>query len=147
MSKSISIRELKAEESEWKDLIHLREAILRQPPALPFSPEELEEEKKHFHFGLYEADHLSGTAALVQEGKQYKMQRVAIRADRQSQGLGTALMNYCESWILNRGGNRVYCHARDSAINFYLQQGFQSEGDYFDEDQIPHLKMSKLLSS
>ena len=73
MSKSISIRELKAEESEWKDLIHLREAILRQPPALPFSPEELEEEKKHFHFGLYEADHLSGTAALVQEGKQYKI--------------------------------------------------------------------------
>jgi predicted GNAT family N-acyltransferase len=39
----------------------------------------------------------------------------------------------------------IYCHARDSAVSFYLKNRYMAEGDYFDEDTIPHLKMRKKL--
>jgi predicted GNAT family N-acyltransferase len=39
----------------------------------------------------------------------------------------------------------MYCHARDSAVNFYLKNGYTGIGNYFNEDGIPHLKMRKEL--
>jgi predicted GNAT family N-acyltransferase len=55
------------------------------------------------------------------------------------------MMRFCEQFGSDKHVAEMYCHARDTAVNFYLKNGYEGEGDYFDEDGIPHLKMSKKL--
>ncbi|TNE79579.1 MAG: GNAT family N-acetyltransferase [Bacteroidetes bacterium] len=56
------------------------------------------------------------------------------------------MMRYCEDLAREHQKSSIYCHARDTAVNFYLNNGYVGEGDYFDEDGIPHWKMTKLVS-
>lgn len=73
------------------------------------------------------------------------MQRVVVKPSLQDQGIGTKLMAFCEDYARLQGYQEIYCHARDSAVNFYLKNKYVPEGDYFEEDTIPHLKMKKSL--
>lgn len=56
------------------------------------------------------------------------------------------MMVFCERFTRDRKSKQIYCHARDSAVNFYIKNGYEAVGDYFDEDGIPHLKMKKVLA-
>ena len=73
------------------------------------------------------------------------MQRVVVAEDLRSGEIGSNMMAFCEDFALANNYMELYCHARDTAVNFYLKNGYSSEGDYFDEDGIPHLKMIKAL--
>jgi len=55
------------------------------------------------------------------------------------------MMRFCEDICQDRGIDLLYCHARDSTVNFYLQNDYLAEGDYFMEDDIPLLKMNKRI--
>lgn len=130
----------------YEQAVSLREEILRKPHGLFFTPKELAAEKHHIHIIGEIAGRLCATAALVPEGKKLKMQRVAVRSDSQNQGIGSALLAFCEHYAIEHGYHALYCHARDSAIPFYRKNGYNPSGDFFEEDGIPHLKMIKLLS-
>lgn len=130
---------------EYYQAVSLRENILRKPLGQVFSPQELEAESAHIHMGGYDNSRLLATAVLVPEGDVYKMQRVAVLPDFQGQGIGGELLKFCEAYVKDRGGKYIYCHARDSAVSFYEKNHYRSFGNYFDEDGIPHLKMSKDL--
>jgi Predicted acyltransferase len=127
--------------------VQLREEILLKPFGLHYSPETLAAEKYHMHLVGMLHNHVVATAVLVPEGDMFKMQRVAVRADLQGQGVGSVLMEICEQVAVQNGIKKMYCHARDSAVPFYLKNNYIPEGDYFDEDPgtPPHLKMYKLL--
>jgi len=84
---------------------------------------------------------------LVPEGKSIKMQRVVVSNTFRNLSIGSLMMAYCDSFCYNEGYDLVYCHARDSTVNFYLNNEYVGEGDYFNEDGIPHLKMSKKLAN
>ena len=73
------------------------------------------------------------------------MQRVVVKEDLVNTGIGSKMMAFCEDRAKKHGFKTIYCHARNSALNFYLKNGYVTEGDYFDEDTIPHLKMRKVL--
>ena len=130
---------------EWLKSVSLREDVLRKPLGSRFTEEELAAEKDHLHIAGYHEEELIAIAVLVPEGKTLKMQRVAVRPDLSDSGIGTQMMKYCEMLGLYQGFTMIYCHARDSAVRFYEKQSFIAEGDYFDEDAIPHLKMYKYL--
>jgi len=82
---------------------------------------------------------------LVREEGQLKMQRVAVLASLRGQGIGARMMIFCEEIAHKLGVLKIYCHARNSAVDFYRQNQYLAQGDYFDEDGIPHLKMIKRL--
>ena len=130
---------------EYKSAVSLRERILRRPFGLKFSEEELLAEKDHIHIIGLNGSEIIATAVLVPEGMYCKMQRVVVKEDLVGTGIGTMMMKFCEEYAKEHGYKSIYCHARDSAVNFYLKNGYQAEGDYFDEDTIPHLKMRKIL--
>ena len=54
-------------------------------------------------------------------------------------------MIFCEDVAKKNGFKKLYCHVRATAIEFYLKNGYEAQGDYFEEDSIPHLKMNKIL--
>lgn len=130
---------------EYKKSVALREEILRKPLGLFFTQEELAIEKEHIHIAGFLGQELCATAVLVPEGKELKMQRVATKAHLQSKGIGSVLMRFCEDYAKKHGYTSIYCHARGTAIPFYLKHQYLLEGEPFDEDGIPHHKMRKSM--
>ena len=131
--------------SEYTAAVALRESILRKPLGLSFLPEELDAEKNHIHIAGFDGLEVVTTAVLVPESREYKMQRVAVTQNLQGLGIGSEILKFCETYAKQHGMLSIYCHARDSAVKFYLKNGYVPEGDYFDEDTLPHLKMRKVL--
>ncbi|MBX7155845.1 MAG: GNAT family N-acetyltransferase [Candidatus Kapaibacterium sp.] len=130
---------------EWETSVRLREEILRIPLGSTFSAEELAEEKNHIHIAGFIDDAIIATVALVPEEDCMKMQRVVVAVNLRNQNIGTEMMKFCEQYILGTSIKRIYCHARNTAVNFYRNNGYTQIGDYFDEDGIPHLMMQKEL--
>lgn len=130
----------------WKNAVALREAILRKPLGSIFTQQELEEEQHHIQIAGFLNEVLIATAVLVKEEKALKMQRVAVDERYRNLLVGSKMMAFCERLSLELGINTMYCHARNTAVKFYLNNGYITEGEYFDEDGIPHVKMVKSLS-
>lgn len=131
----------------WEEAVKLRENILRKPLGSKFSFEELEEEQNHIHVIGSLNSKIVATAVLVPEKERMKMQRVVVSESLRNDAIGSKMMVFCEEYCQSKGFETVYCHARDSAVNFYLKNGYRAEDDYFNEDGIPHLKMRKSLSN
>jgi len=128
---------------DWRSAVNLREEILRKPLGSFFTVEELEEERNHIHIGGFLENELIATAVLVPEGDAMKMQRVVVKEGNQDSGIGSKMMDFCEQVAIENEKHQIYCHARDTAVNFYLKNNYLTKGDYFPEDGIPHLLMYK----
>lgn len=131
--------------TEWTDAVRLREKILREPLGSSYTDQELEEEKYHYQIAGFLDDAIIATVVLVPEGDEMKMQRVVVTEDLRNLNIGSEMMTYCENFASGKNVKGMYCHARHSAVNFYIKNGYTGIGDYFDEDGIPHLKMRKTL--
>ncbi len=140
-----TFKEIVHKSQEWTNAVRLREKILREPLGSKFSEKELEEEQYHIQIAGFMDHELVATAVLVPEGTEMKMQRVVVSENLRSKNIGSEMMAFCEKLAVDRNFKLMYCHARDSAVNFYSKNHYEKEGDYFDEDGIPHLKMRKKL--
>lgn len=129
--------------NRWQEAVHLRENVLRIPLGSTFSNEELEEEKDHIHIAGYLNDRLLVTAVLVPFGTLLKMQRVAVHEDYRNKNMGSQLLHFCAGYAKKNSFEAIFCHARDTAVNFYRKNAYSTIGDYFLEDGIPHMKMIK----
>ena len=130
---------------DWKKAVALRSKVLREPLGQTFTPDELEEERNHCHIAVYDNDVLVGTAVLVPENEHIKMQRVTVEETYRNLGFGAKILEFSEKWCRENQKRLIYCHARNTAVRFYSMNGYSAEGDYFDEDGIPHLKMIKRI--
>ncbi len=146
MSMDVSFSVIEHGSADYLAAVQLRETILRAPLGLVFRPDELAAEKDHLHIVGVRGERVCACAVLVPEGAQMKMQRVAVAEDLQGQGIGGAMMKFCERVAAGLGAEKVYVHARDTAVRFYEKNLYVAVGEMFDEDGIPHLKMWKLLS-
>lgn len=138
-----TFKEINYKSNDWTSAVKLREKVLREPLGSFFTKEELEAEHDHIQIAGFINDTIIATAVLVPEGDKLKMQRVAVDKSLRGKNIGTAMMKFCETIAMERNAQLIYCHARDSAVHFYTKNGYTGIGDYFDEDGIPHLKMSK----
>lgn len=143
----IEFKVIEYQSKDWELALQLREAVLRAPLGAIFTKDELIEEAAHIQIAGFKEEKLVACAVLVPEGPALKMQRVAVDEQLRNQAIGSKMMAFCEAWATERNIEWIYCHARDSAVNFYLNNDYQPEGDYFDEDGIPHLKMKKQLKA
>jgi predicted GNAT family N-acyltransferase len=139
----MTFKEITYKSQDWTNAVRLREKILREPLGTAFTDEELEEEKNHIQIAGFLDNELVATAVLVPEGEEMKMQRVVVAENLRSKNIGSQMMAFCEKVATDRNVKVMYCHARDSAVSFYSKNLYEKEGDYFDEDGIPHLKMKK----
>jgi predicted GNAT family N-acyltransferase len=127
--------------------VALRESILRRPLGLLFSAEELAAERDSHHIACYRGERLMGCLVLcpVRDGE-VRMRQVAVVAEVQGQGIGTALVKYSEALARKLGYRRMSLHARASAVRFYEKLGYSKIGEQFDEVTIPHWAMERLLT-
>jgi N-acetylglutamate synthase-like GNAT family acetyltransferase len=131
---------------EYQQMIKLRDAILRRPLGLTFTPEELEKERDNMLIGAFEDERMLGCCMLVEEQPDVvRLRQIAVLNDLQGKGIGRALMNFAENIARDRGYKIIRMHARTNAANFFEKVGYKIKGDQFIEITIPHYVMEKIL--
>tara|TARA_Y100000589_G_scaffold332348_1_gene392188 strand:- start:9157 stop:9600 length:444 start_codon:yes stop_codon:yes gene_type:complete len=70
--------------------------------------------------------------------------RVAVHEDYRNSGIAKKMMMDSLTFIkINFNSQMVYLSAQTYLINFYISLGFETNGEEFLEDGIPHIHMSK----
>ena len=131
---------------EYKQMIQLRHAILRQPLGLSFSVEELEKEKGDILIAAFEDDEMLGCCMLTPLNKEtVRLRQMAVPSNLQGKGIGASIMSFAENLAYDKGYKKMIMHARDTAIGFYEKFGYKITGHEFLELNIPHHIMEKIL--
>lgn len=87
-----------------------------------------------------------GTGRLVNIGGQNgQIDRMAVLPRFRNQGFGRGILRKLMAHAQSEGMVSLILHSQVSAIPFYEKQGFQIQGNVYDEVGIPHRNMIHLL--
>src|SRR6185436_15051302 len=94
---------------EYKDMVALRDEVLRKPLGIKFDPGQLKKEDTDFLIGCYDdQDILRGCVILTPLNQDcVKLRQMAVHHDFQSQGIGEMLIQFCENLCREKGYNRI----------------------------------------
>jgi predicted GNAT family N-acyltransferase len=145
-SESNAIVDVIFDSPEYREMLEVRDTVLRKPLGLRFNPDILDTEDCHHHMALKHNGKFVATLILNEiEGDWIKMRQVAVLPDFQGKGFGKVIVEAGENKARSIGARYVYCHARDTAVPFYRSRGYKTAGDQFIEIGIPHFRMEKTL--
>ena len=131
---------------EYKQMVELRNEILRKPLGIEFDLKELEREKNDILIAAFEEEKMLGCCLLTRVNNQcVRLRQMAVENNLQGKGIGAAMMNYAENVARDAGYNKIIMHARRTAIGFYEKLGYKTSGEEFEEITIPHIIMEKKL--
>ena len=131
---------------EYRQMIKLRDDLLRKPLGLSFTKEELEKEKENMLIGAFDDDDILGCCMLVeQDPTTVRLRQMAVLNDLQGKGIGKALTIFAENIARDHGYKIMNMHARSNVVGFYEKMGYKVIGDEFIEITISHYVMEKDL--
>jgi predicted GNAT family N-acyltransferase len=131
---------------EYRQMIKMRDDILRKPLGLGFSEDELEKEKNNLLIGAFDDDTMLGCCMLVEEDAvRVRLRQMAVLNDLQGKGIGRALTQFAENLARDHGYKIITMHARKNVSGFYEKMGYNKKGEEFIEITIPHYIMEKEL--
>ncbi|QMU30622.1 GNAT family N-acetyltransferase [Adhaeribacter radiodurans] len=144
----ISVHLINTNDPLYQSERQLRNRILLQPVGLPDHAWEMHD-KKSWHFIAVEKGRVIGCIVLVpldKEGKKTQLMQMAVESNQQGKGIGKLLVNELLDFCQSKGITEVTCHARETAVQFYLNLGFVIYDESFEEVGIPHQHMKIDLS-
>jgi GNAT superfamily N-acetyltransferase len=131
---------------EYRQMVKLRDDVLRKPLGLGFTPQELDDEKENMLIGAFEEEDILGCCMLVEENAEtVRLRQMAVLNNLQGKGIGRALMSFAENIARDRGYRKLSMHARANATGFYEKMGYKIASAEFTEVTIPHYVMEKKL--
>jgi predicted GNAT family N-acyltransferase len=128
----------------WK-IVQIREIVLRIPLGLRFSLPEIQNESEELILGIQIKNQWIGSCQYQILNNEAKMRQVAILDTYKRNGYGKELVIQSMEILKQKGIQKIYCHARTSAVPFYENLGFQTISEQFLEVNIPHFKMQKFM--
>ena len=134
-------------EVEWEQYYDLRYRILRQPWNQPRGSERNEGDETGLHFALYENEILKAIARLdINDEKSAQVRFMAVETEIQRKGYGKQVMLAIENYCKSISVFEIVLHAREIAIPFYDNLGYQLvEKSHLLFNEIQHFMMSKKL--
>lgn len=133
---------------EYGRTVALRDAVLRRPLGLAFTPEELAKEGDSLHLAAFEGREVVGCLVLRPiDADRVQMRQVAVAEARQRRGVGRKLAEFAERRAVALGFREMVVHARESAAEFYTRLGYVPSGAPFREVGLVHYHMHKALSA
>ncbi len=143
-----TVQELEFATPEYDEMVRLRYDVLRKPLGREFTEEQLAAEFADALFGIYNAqNHLLGCLIMTRKNDAtVKMRQVAVAENTQGKGVGSEMVRAVEQWCKHKKYKSIELNARDVAVNFYLNLGYDIIGEAFEEVGIPHRFMKKNLS-
>ncbi len=123
----------------------MREIELRLPLGMRYTAENLNSEETECIFCAIDNEKVIASCQFILENKKAKMRQVATKKSYQGKGIGSELYLVAEKYLIDNKMTEIYCHARISAIQFYIGLGFEIYSEEFVEVGIPHVKMRKRI--
>ena len=105
------------------------------------------------HFGIYQDNELLGVISVFEakspyfnEEHQFQIRGMAVLENQQKKGLGEKLVIKAEDYIRENSGERTWFNAREIAVGFYKNMGYEVIGDEFNIPDVgPHYVMHKIM--
>ena len=131
---------------EYRQMVKLRDDLLRKPLGLSFSKEELESEKENMLIAAFDDDDILGCCMLVEKDSETaRLRQMVVLNNLQGKGVGTAILQFAENLARDRGYKKIMMHARKNTSDFFEKSGYKITGNEFIELTIPHYVMTKEL--
>lgn len=142
-----TVRQLAYGGGEYRQALELRNALLRKPLGLDLGLAGITGEESNRHYGLFRCGELVACVMAVPLGDdQLQIRQMAVREAFQGRGLGRRLLLAVEAALREVGCRFLVLNARESAIGFYRNLGYQPVGEFFLELGIVHQRMEKALA-
>lgn len=130
----------------YRQSLLLREAVLRTPLGLHLSEDELKDDALRRHFCALSHGAVVGSGSLKPlDPETLQLRQMAVAEDRRRERIGAELLERAEAFAKGEGFKRIVLNARLDAEGCYARLGYQASGEPFDENTIPHIRMSKDL--
>jgi N-acetylglutamate synthase-like GNAT family acetyltransferase len=131
---------------EYRQMVKLRDDLLRKPLGLTFTEEELEKEKDNMLIAAFEEDDILGCCMLVEQAPgTARLRQIAVLNNLQGKGVGTAILQFAENLARDKGYKTIMMHARKNTTHFFEKLGYKIASPEFIEITIPHHVMEKEL--
>jgi predicted GNAT family N-acyltransferase len=143
----MDVREVKFGSDGYREILAMRDRLLRMPLGLTWSQADLEGESEQFHFGLYDQGGTPVACVVIKvlDEKTAKIRQMCVEEAHQASGAGRQLVQSVEETLREKGIRKIEMDARKAAIGFYQKLGYQTEGDEFTQVTIPHFRMTKSI--
>ncbi|MCX7545726.1 GNAT family N-acetyltransferase [Marinicella gelatinilytica] len=127
---------------ELKQIYQLRQQVFIIEQNCPYADID-EADLDAWHICHQDAQNLDAYARiLTDKAGDFHIGRVVVSADKRKQGLGQALMKAAIKVCRDAATNRnIIISAQSYLARFYRALGFVETGDYYLEDNIPHMQM------
>ena len=130
----------------YRKSLALREAVLRQPLGLHVTEDELADDARRRHFCAVSHGAVVGSVSLKPLGADtVQLKQMAVAEHRRRERIGAQLLDHAERFAQSEGFRLIVLNARLAAEGFYARHGYTGEGEPFDENTIPHIRMTKRL--
>jgi predicted GNAT family N-acyltransferase len=123
----------------------LRRAVFVFEQGVPIADEVDERDHEALHLVALVRDRVVATVRLFDEGRRWRLTRMAVDRRHRSRGLGKALVDDAHRRARASGASEMILSAQISARDFYLRQGYESFGEPYLDAGIPHVGMRRAL--
>ncbi len=131
---------------EYRQMVQLRNDILRKPLGMKLTEEELEKEKEQILIGAFEEEKMLGCCMLIRQiDAGVRLRQMAVLNNLQGKGIGRALIQFAENIARDNGYKKITMHARKPVTGFFEKLGYKVSSEEFLEITIPHVEMEKSL--
>ncbi len=145
---TINIKTILYNSAAHKQMIELRNDILRKPLGLSFTPADFQKEQQDILIGAFEVNKIVGCCVLTKVNERIiQLRQMAVNNEFQGKGVGKQIVQYAEKIAQEEKYETIMMHARSVAVSFYKKLGYAIEGNEFTEVSIPHFMMKKNLKS
>jgi len=146
-SRQMIIREVQYGSDGYRDILSMRDRLLRAPLGLTWSEADLAGEAEQLHFGLFDESGTLIACVVVKplDDNTAKVRQMAVDEPRRGIGAGSRLLGGVEEILRQRDFRRIEMDARDTAVGFYRKLGYEVEGGEFTQVTIPHFRMTKVI--
>ncbi len=129
-------------DSEYESVLAIRREVFIEEQNVPEDIEIDEYETTSDHFLVLVDDEPAGCGRMRIKDSYAKFERIATLKEFRGQGIGRELMKF----MMNHANVKFphalpYMHSQADAVPFYQKLGWTTQGDVFDEANIPHQTM------
>lgn len=148
MPRGLELRQFDVREARWSTdgnrLSHIRGIVFIVEQNVPREEEWDGRDGDAWHWLATSADDEAiGTARLLPDGQ---IGRMAVLKEYRGLGVGAAMLDHACEKARQLGFAEVFLNAQTHALRFYEENGFEPDGDEFEEAGIPHQRMTRKLA-
>lgn len=141
----MDLSKLSIEQVAYPVVMYLRHKVLwpDKPPAFC----KIDGDDEAMHFAAFYEGQLVSVASIFTTDSSAQLRKFATDPNFQGQGVGSRLVQHVIADLKHHGVQRLWCDARESALGFYQQLGFQVVGQRFYKHELPYFKTECFLEA